>query len=165
MGKHLRALILALMAVTPAIAQQFPSFSDFMEANTRFALKFFRKAAANSPERNVLSAPIALSLEFAFLQNGGDQETRREIGEVFELQDMSPQAINIEALALRHSLKQSYAPPPKLSSGLAPAFRPLIEQLTIAASLWSRAGVGYREAFLNADRKYYGYTTATLPEN
>ncbi len=142
--------------------------APLVEANTRFAFKFFHKAVEKSADDNVLTSPTSLALDFALLQNAADPGARDEIVSVFEWRNMSADDINQQSLALRKVL--SYEPPPHPRSeyrrkGSQPP--PMCcelppEHLTLAGSLWLQPGVGFRSAFLDINRKFYFFDTTRV---
>lgn len=79
-----------------------------------FAFKFFRQSLAKTPDNNILTAPIALSRDFALLQNGADAEAREEILRAFELGNLSSEEINQQSLALHTALSYPQPHPPHL---------------------------------------------------
>lgn len=164
MGKLLcAALLVSALAAWPASAQQAPSYSDFVEGSTSFALRFFRQAAVSESTHNVLIAPTAMALDFALLQNGADDGARQEIAGIFGFGELPPRAMNQQARALRATFTKAYAPSPQRRSQ---AWHSLPrERLQLAGSLWVRAQADFRAPFLNENRTYYGYTLAKLPES
>src|SRR5260370_31534905 len=110
---RLGALLIALSATPQIAAQETGHYAPLVDANTRFAFKFFRQALVTTPDRNVLAAPAALSGDFAFLQNGADAKSREEILNAFELDKLSSEEINQQSLALRKDLSYKQPLPAK----------------------------------------------------
>jgi hypothetical protein len=158
---RLLALCFALCVAPPIVAQEAGHYGPLVDANTRFAFKFFRQALLKTPDSNVLAAPIAFSRDFAFLQNGADLEAREEILRAFEFGNLSPKEINQQSLALHKALSyprsyprqpqsqrhrnQEVAPPPICRE-------PPPERVILSGSLWAQPNVVFRSAFLERSK-------------
>ena len=89
---HLRLALLSiawLAASGSAAAQE--SSGALVDANTRFAFKFFQQSVVRKQGKNVLIAPTALSLDFALLQNGASPAAKADILDAFNLRSLSPE--------------------------------------------------------------------------
>jgi serine protease inhibitor len=165
------ALLIALSATPQIAAQEAGRYGTLVDANTRFAFKFFRQSLAKTPDENVLTAPISLSQDFAFLQNGADAEAREEILRAFELDNLSPEEINQQSLALRKALSYPQPLRPAPSSHRSPngdAPPPVEccqappERLVLAGSLWAQPKVAFRATFLERSKKFYSFQTVSV---
>lgn len=155
----LAGLFAMLLAVSSSSAGQ-ESYSAVVGANTRFALKFFRQATADTPNNNVLIAPTALSLDFALLQNGARPEAKAEVMDIFGFGNLSSEQINRQSASLREAL--SYRQP-ELPKGIKRG--PLTEtgeRLILARSLWTPEPA-FTPNFLAIARKFYGVSPTRLP--
>ena len=108
---RLSAFITILCISLPVVAQETVPYSALVDADTKFAFKFFQQAAAKAPAQNIMSAPTAIFLDFALLQNGADPTARKQMSNVFEWQALSPAQINVQSAALRKALAYSQSPP------------------------------------------------------
>jgi serine protease inhibitor len=91
-------------------AQETEPYAGLVDANNRFAFRFFHQAITNTPGQNTLSAPTSLFLDFALLQNGADATAQKQVSDVFGWQTLTPAQINEESAALRHVLTYSLTP-------------------------------------------------------
>lgn len=166
------ALFIALSATPQIAAPEAGHYGALVDANARFAFKFFRQSLAKTPDNNVLTAPIALSRDFAFLQNGADAEAREEILRAFELGNLSSDEINQQSLALHKALSYPQPHPPTPPSRRPPneeAPPPPIcceappERLILAGSLWAQPNVAFRTTFLERSKKFYSFQTVSVP--
>jgi serine protease inhibitor len=137
-----------------------------------FAFKFFRQSLAKTPDNNILTAPIALSRDFALLQNGADAEAREEILRAFELGNLSSEEINQQSLALHTALSYPQPHPPTPPSRCPPneeappppmCCAPPPERLILAGSLWAQPNVAFRPTFLERSKKFYSFETVSVP--
>ncbi|MGB7863256.1 MAG: serpin family protein [Candidatus Sulfotelmatobacter sp.] len=167
----LLALLTALSTVPRVFAQDEGRYDTLVNDNTRFAFKFFRQSLAQTPDRNVITAPTALSTDFAFLQNGAETNAREEILHAFDLENLSADEINKQNSALRKALSYSQ-PPPKHLSKTRPndqAPPPICcslpaEHLVLAGSLWVQPVVAFRSKFFETGKKFYLFHTASVPD-
>jgi serine protease inhibitor len=163
-------VLLVTFALAPlCVAQEKPHDGALLQANTRFAFKLFRQSVANTPDANVLTSPAALSLDFALLQNGAEPQAREEILSAFEFGNLSADEINEQSLAFRQALSYQPPKPPKPPRAVRGTLPPAMccaapaEQLILAGSLWTQPGVGFRHAFLQANKKFYSFQTMSVP--
>jgi serine protease inhibitor len=155
---RLAILCILFIAFPPAFGQE--SYHALVDANTRFAFKFFHQAVAGAPAKNVLISPTALSLDFALLQNGAGEAAKSEIRNAFDLRDLSPEQINRQSLGLLDAL--AYQPPqgqntaPPTGAG---------ERLILVRSLWVQPGIRFRPLFMNVAEDSYAVKPEVLPTN
>lgn len=167
----LLAVLIAMSAMPQTVAQETGHYGPLVDANTRFAFKFFREALLTGPDRNTLAAPAALSGDFAFLQNGADAESRNEILSAFELGRLSSQEINEQSLALRKALSYMQTASPRSTSHLrpkenaAPQINGTAEHLVLAGSLWGQPVVGFRSQFIKTGKEFFSFETVSVPNN
>ena len=164
----LLTICLAVSTTLQATAQNARPYDALINDNTSFAFKFFRRALADTPDRNVITAPTALSADFAFLQNGAENNAREEILQTFDLKNLSIREINQQSSALRQAL--SYPQPPTLkhlprSSANHPVPPPMCcsappERLVLAGSLWTQPLLAFRPEFLETGKKFYSFHAA-----
>lgn len=99
---------LAMFGVTwfavMGVASGQESYGSLVDANTKFAFKFFQQNIANDHDHNVLIAPTALSLDFALLQNGANAAAKAAIFEAFSFRNLSTEQINRQSDMLRQAL-------------------------------------------------------------
>ena len=110
-----------------------------VEGNTSFGLNLFKAILDASPGENIFISPASVSLALAMTKNGAAGETRSAMAQALQLQDMSLDDLNAAFADLRSILQN---PDPKV-------------ELSIANSLWARAGVAFYEDFLEQNRNFY----------
>ncbi len=157
----LLAFITAMCIALPvAVAAQ--DYAALVDSDTRFAIKFFRQAVTNAPAQNLMSAPTALFLDFALLQNGADSTARQQMSGVFEWQALSPSQINQQSAALRKALIYSGPPTPKNHRGKG---TPAGERLIMSGSLWIRSPNKFRPEFLDINKRFFGFGLSSTPDS
>ena len=139
------------------------SYGALVDANTKFAFKFFRQAIANNQDKNVLTAPTALSLDFALLQNGANPAAKAAIFDAFNFRNLSSEQINYESDLLRQAL--SYVQPQLPKGHKRPPGTETGERLIMARSLWVGHYAWFRPAFLETAKQFYGVSPVRLPDN
>jgi serpin B len=145
------------------MAQETAPYASIVDANNRFAFKFFHQAITNTPVQNVLSAPTALFLDFALLQNGADATAQKQISDLFGWQALTPVQINQQSALLREEL--TYSGSPKVNSHRARQTPVTGEHLVIAGAMWVRAPAVFRPRFLDINKRFFGFTSATMATN
>lgn len=128
------------VAPTPALAPAASVDARLVEGNTGFGLSLFKALADASPKENLFISPASVSLALAMTLNGAAGETREAMVNALQLKGMSLDELNAAFRDLRSILQN---PDPKV-------------QLSIANSIWGRAGVAFREDFLRRNRDFYG---------
>ena len=142
------------------IAQVTVPYAALVDADKRFALKLFHQMVTNAPAQNILSAPTALFLDFALLQNGADTTASKQMSDVFGWQALSPAQINKQSAALRQALVYSWPPTPKNRAGQQTG-----EQLIMAGSLWIKSPGAFRHEFIEINKMSFKFTLAAMPAN
>jgi serine protease inhibitor len=120
--------------------------SRLIAANTQFGFRLFAEIVEQDAGKNVFVSPASVAMALAMTYNGAAGETQQAMAEVLELEELSLQEINQANAALRKSLEN---PDPEV-------------ELTIANSLWARAGVGFKPDFLERNRQFFGAEIAEL---
>ena len=109
------------------------------EGNTGFGLNLFKAILEASPGENIFISPASVSLALAMTLNGAAGETRAAMAQALQLKEMSLEDLNAAFADLRSILQN---PDPRV-------------ELSIANSLWARAGVAFHEDFLERNRNFY----------
>lgn len=117
-----------------------------VRGNTAFGLGLFRRLLEEDPGENLFISPASVSLALAMTLNGADGETFAAMADTLGLEGMSLAEIN-DAFADLKTILQN--PDPKVT-------------LTVANSLWARAGITFDEDFLKRNRRYYGAAVTEL---
>lgn len=155
-------LVICFFGITRVVAQEAAPYGDLVDANNRFALKLFDHATTSAPRENILVAPTALFLDFAFLQNGADATARQQLADVFEWKTLSPAQINEQSAALRQALTYSW--PSAQQSPQAKQHKETGEQLIMSGSLWINPPLVFRPQFLDVNKKFFGFKTQTTSD-
>ena len=115
-------------------------------ANTRFGFKLLGELAKRDAGKNIfVSAPsVAIALSMTF--NGADGTTKDAMASTLELQGMSLDDINRANLALKTMLENP-------DSAVA---------LSIANSLWARAGLPFNTDFMQRNRDFFAARVTNL---
>jgi serpin B len=91
----------------PAQVPEPSTYRSVVEANNKFAVRFFKAAFEESAQRNMLTAPASLSYLFGLLLNGATGAGREQITAAFDLKDIPVANINQGNAAL-WSIRQSH---------------------------------------------------------
>lgn len=153
-------LCVALSTISfPAIGQE--SYGALVDANTRFAFSYFQHAVAEDETKNVLTAPTALSLDFALLQNGASLDAKGEIQDTFAFRNLSSEQINHQSEMLLHAL--SYVQPELPKGQKQGAGMETGERLILARSLWVGFPTSFKPPFLQTAKQFYAVNPVKLP--
>lgn len=125
----------------PATAMAVPEVVDakLVAANTKFGFKLFKEILKQDSSKNIFVSPSSVALALAMTYNGASGQTQQAMAKTLELQGMSLQQINAANASLKAILEN---PDPKV-------------QLSIANSLWARAGVPFKQDFLQRNQNFY----------
>lgn len=155
-------LLCILIASSLVVAGQ-ESYGALVDANAKFAFRYFREIAASQKDRNVLLAPTALSLDFALLQNGAGPVAKAAILSTFEFRNLSSEQINLQSNTLRHALSYFQPQLPKgYKRGPDTETR---ERLIMAGSLWIGPWASFRPVFVETAKNDYGVSAMKLPSD
>ena len=110
-----------------------------VEADNNFGLTLFEAMNSEAPEDNLFISPISVSMALGMALNGADGETRAEMLEMLQKQNLSEEAIN-----------ESYQSLVRLLSGLDPEII-----FNIANSIWYNDGVELEAPFLDKNETYF----------
>ena len=95
-------LLLSLRTPVPAADNKDADlYAPVVNATNHFAVKFFKAAYEDSPQKNVITAPASLSYAFALLLNGAQGPGHDQIADVFDLKNIPLDQINQGNAALR----------------------------------------------------------------
>ncbi len=125
----------------PATAMAVPEVVDakLVAANTKFGFKLFEEILKQDSSKNIFVSPSSVAIALAMTYNGASGQTQQAMAKTLELQGMSLQQINAANATLKATLEN---PDPKV-------------QLSIANSLWARAGVSFKQDFLQRNQNFY----------
>jgi serine protease inhibitor len=108
-------------------------------ANTRFGFKMFDALARKDPGNNIFVSAPSVAIALSMTYNGADGTTKDAMASTLELQGMSLDEVNRANLALKTMLENP-------DSAVA---------LSIANSLWARAGLPFDADFLQRNKDYF----------
>jgi serine protease inhibitor len=117
-----------------------------VDANTRFAMRLFTDVTTTTPEANVFISPPSAAVALAMTYNGADGETQSAMAGALGLEGLELEELNTQYAQLLALLEHP-------DSNV---------QLSIANSLWARAGLPFREDFLDRNRTYYNAQVSEL---
>ncbi|MFC1466175.1 MAG: serpin family protein [Candidatus Brachytrichaceae bacterium NZ_4S206] len=112
---------------------------EFTRAATTFALDLFQRVARQDADKNVFISPANIAVALAMTANGARGETLQAMLAAIGDQGATLDTMNTDYAALQALLKRD---DPSLV-------------LTIANSLWARAGVPFNADFLQRARRFY----------
>ena len=148
----LLALLLVAMIGGSILAQDQPiattgqSKFDIAKAYNEFGLRLLVRINQQQQEKNIFISPASIAIALAMTYNGAAGETAAGIAKTLGVKDSGPEKINAATQAWQQSLQQQDAK----------------VQLTIANSLWARAGIDFNKNFIDAVSQYYQGKATTL---
>ncbi len=117
-----------------------------IEANNQFGFALLQELREVDAQKNLLVSPMSITLALAMTYNGSAGETERAMAKAMSLEGMDRETLNQAVLDLRQSLQSA---DPKV-------------ELSIANSLWARAGVTFKQSFLDINRRFFGAQVSVL---
>jgi serine protease inhibitor len=117
-----------------------------VSANTRFGLNLFAELTGNEPSENAFISPSSVAFALSMAYNGAAGQTRDAMAKALELQGTSVEEVNRANAALMASLMEA---------------EPGVE-LSIANSLWAKAGFEFKDEFMAANREFYSAEVTAL---
>jgi len=132
----------------PATAMAVPEVVDakLVAANTKFGFKLFEGILKQDNSKNIFVSPSSVAIALAMTYNGASGQTQQAMATTLELQGMSLQQITTANATLKAILEN---PDPEV-------------QLSISNSLWARAGVSFKQDFLQRNQNFYKATVTNL---
>ncbi|WP_169238887.1 serpin family protein [Candidatus Roseilinea sp. NK_OTU-006] len=119
---------------------------EFTQATTTFALDLFRRVAQQDADKNVFISPANVAIALAMTANGARGETLQAMLATMGNEGATLDGLNADYAALQALLRRD-------DPGLV---------LTIANSLWARAGVPFNADFLQRARRFYAAEISEL---
>ncbi|WP_069791903.1 serpin family protein [Cyanobacterium sp. IPPAS B-1200] len=116
-----------------------------VNANRNFAFKLFSAIREKDDTENIFISAPSISIALNLLNNGADGDTREEIKQVLELQEISLPEINQQYKILQKLLQNQEE-----------------STLSINNSLWIREGFPVKPDFLSQNREYYESEVSAL---
>jgi serine protease inhibitor len=133
-------------AVEAAKTADTPVDPTIVTADNTFGLDLLNALVQSGTGKNTAIAPISVAMTLQIVYNGAGGTTQQAMAQTLQLGSLSVQQLNSDNAALLASLLD---PDPKVT-------------LTIANSLWIKAGANLVPAFVTADQTYYGAQTGSL---
>lgn len=125
-----------------------PPNNNLMNRQTEFAFRFFEEINNTEFGRNVFISPLSAMLALAMTYNGAENETKAAMADALELQGLEREDVNAFFKEL---------------SGILKNIDPEVE-LSIANSIWSKAGLKFKEEFFDSVSEYYDAELQTLTD-
>lgn len=120
-----------------------------LTANNDFAFSLFESTIAVTPDENVFLSPLSVSLALGMTLNGAAGETRTAMEQTMAVHGLTTTEINEAWRGLSELLRQA---DPRVI-------------LTIANSIWSRAGFPVEQSFIDTNRDYFDAEVQDLDFN
>ncbi len=120
--------------------------TGLVSGNTKFAVNLLHQIAKQDSGKNIFISPLSISICLAMVYNGASGETREEMANALQLQDLSLEVIN-----------NSFASLLKLLSSLDENVK-----LLIANSLWAKKGIEFSSEFIDINKNYYAAEVSVL---
>lgn len=118
-------------------------------AHTQFGFNLFKQFVRTSGGKNVVMSPSSVAVALSMTYNGAGGTTKTAMARTLGYTSISLDEVNAGNRALMQSLAQ---PGPGV-------------EISIANSLWGRAGVQFKPEFLNRNREFYQAEIAALQFN
>lgn len=113
--------------------------TGLVDADNRFATKLFREVASAEPGANIFISPLSVGMALGMTYNGAAGATREAMAAAMALEGLSIDEVNA-----------GYRDLIDLLVDLDPRVT-----MTIANSIWHRAGLPVRPAFIDATRTFF----------
>ncbi|MDO9154473.1 MAG: serpin family protein [Paludibacter sp.] len=107
--------------------------------DNEFAFDLLRKTIAEVPDTNVFMSPLSVSIALGMTMNGAKGDTRTEMETALKLSGLTMDDTNEYYKVMQTSL---------------PAIDPKTK-LSLANSIWYKAGYEVKQSFLNVNREYF----------
>lgn len=114
-----------------------------------FGLELLKTINAGDQDKNIFISPLSISMALTMALNGAEGETRREMEQALLLQGISPDSINASMKSLKDVLTSMDRK----------------VEMSIANSIWSRAGFPVEQDFIDVNKKYFDAEVAALDFN
>ncbi len=139
------------------VQQELPrDYSALVEANTRFAFKFYRATCAEGEENsNSTIAPLLFSIGFSLLLNGASEKAQAEILKAMEFDGLSLPQVNEQNFALKEALASGQGD--QLSKTEA------LERLVFANALWMVLPERFSLKFIERSENYFSFDLKSSP--
>jgi len=126
--------------VRPKIRELTAAENRLVTSDNRFGLKLFRQMAPGRGDTNIFISPLSVAMALGMTYNGADGTTKDAMEATLELSGLGTDEVNQSYLSLIRLLTQL---DPKVT-------------FQIANSIWYREDVVVKQAFLDANREYFG---------
>lgn len=110
-----------------------------VSADNRFGFGLFSKLSEADPTDNIFISPLSIAIALTMTYNGAGGETKEAMAKVLGVEGMDLNQVNEANLELRRMLEN---------------IDPKVE-LLISNSLWARKGTGFKEDFLDRNRRFF----------
>lgn len=137
---------LAICVLIPLQAACSQDVGGLVSANTRFGFKLFAELAGDQPSENAFISPSSVAFALTMAHNGTAGDTRQAMAAALEVEGISLDELNAANAALMASLMEA---------------EPAVE-LSIANSLWAKAGYEFKDAFMAANREFFDAKVTAL---
>lgn len=98
-------------------------------------------------DKNVFISPSSIALAFSMAYNGAEGQTKQEIADVLEINDLTIEEVNLASESLINYLEN---PDPDI-------------KLYIANSIWANENIEFKQDFLDTNKQYYDAEVTSLP--
>jgi len=130
----------------PAAPRRSGSAGTLAAIQNAFGFSLFDTLVAGHAQSNVFLSPASVALALDMAYDGARGSTRQAMARTLGLQGMSQAEVRQRAAALLTTWQTA----------------PGSEGLTVANSLWARAGIPFRPQFLQDTRRFYGARVSSL---
>lgn len=110
-----------------------------VSADNRFGFGLFSKLSEADPTGNIFISPLSVAIALTMTYNGAGGETKEAMAKVLGVEGMDLNQVNEANLELRRMLEN---------------IDPNVE-LLISNSLWARKGIGFKDDFLDRNRRFF----------
>ncbi len=123
--------------------------SGLAEASNAFGFDLFQQLQRQGTNNNVFFSPLSVTIALAMTYNGAAGETKNAMARALKIESMDQAELNRSSAELLKALRSS---DPKI-------------ELTIANSLWARAGVRFNKDFLARNQQSFDAKISSLDFN
>jgi serpin B len=133
------------IAGLPGMAGDAPDLQPLARSCNAFGFKLLGETRKSLPDANIFQSPAGLAFALSMLQNGARGETRNQIAQILQEENISTEAWNA---AIQSLLGRLAALDPKI-------------KLEIANGIWTARGADIKPGFLSGAEKFHGAQAAS----
>jgi len=131
--------IIASPAISATQAPVAKEVRQLATAHNFFGFNILKQLLVEDKNKNIFLSPASIALALSMTYNGAEKETKAVMAKTLQVENMTIDELNQASESLMTLIA---SPDPKV-------------QISVANSIWARAGEEFRQEFLTANEKFY----------